>query len=74
MNEIICECLNITKEDIISAIKKGCTTEDQIIEQTNIGSICGECLDKVREILKEELKNKDKIDIPYLGKLPKNIL
>lgn len=54
--EIICNCMGVSKEDIIKAIKeKGCKTVEDIQEETDAGTGCGGCLDDIQEILDENL-------------------
>jgi NAD(P)H-nitrite reductase large subunit len=51
---IICNCLDITKGDILAAIKeKNLKTVEEITEATEAGSACGGCLDDIQEILDE---------------------
>ena len=51
---IICSCLDITKGDILAAIKeKNLKTVEEITEATEAGSACGACLDDIQEILDE---------------------
>lgn len=52
--EIICNCNEITRGDIIKAIKeKGLTTVDQVGDETTAGTVCGACQDDIQEILDE---------------------
>lgn len=55
--EIICNCMNVTKGEIIDAIKaNGLTTVEQVSEATGAGTGCGGCVELIEEILKETLK------------------
>lgn len=54
MDQIICNCFQVTKREIIEAIKeKKLTTVDQVGEATNAGTGCGGCQDTIQEILDE---------------------
>lgn len=53
-NEIICHCNEITRGQIIDAIKNGgLTTFDEVAEATEAGTVCGSCQDDIEEILEE---------------------
>jgi len=47
----ICKCLTVTDKDIEEAFKKGAHTWEAMQAATKIGTGCGECKDKVMEIL-----------------------
>lgn len=53
-NEIICNCNDISRGEIIQAIKeKGLKTVDEVGDATSAGTICGACQDDIQEILDE---------------------
>lgn len=53
-DEVICNCFDVTRETIVSAIKdKGLTTVDEVGEHTDAGTGCGACQDQIEEILTE---------------------
>ncbi|HJN05299.1 MAG TPA: (2Fe-2S)-binding protein [Bacteroidales bacterium] len=53
-NEIICNCMQITKGEIVAAIKSGgLLTIDEVGDETEAGTVCGSCHDDIEEILKE---------------------
>ena len=54
--EYVCQCMEVTKEDIIEAIKKGSNTLDLIQDSTQAGTRCGGCIDLIEEIINEEIK------------------
>lgn len=56
-SKIICSCLDLTVKDVKTAIENGSTTVDEIMEVTQAGSICGDCIDEVREVAEELLKS-----------------
>ena len=55
-DEIICFCQDITYEEIVTAIKNGAHTVDDIGDVTEAGITCGGCIEDLEEILEEELK------------------
>lgn len=53
-DEIVCNCMQITKGEIIEAIKNGnLKTIDEVGEATEAGTVCGSCQDDIEDILKE---------------------
>lgn len=53
-NEIICNCMGVTRGDIIKAInEKGLKTVDEVGEATDAGTGCGGCHPEIQEILDE---------------------
>lgn len=51
MSDIICHCFNVSKEDIIKAVKDGATTVEAVQEETNAGKGCGACLNAIEKIV-----------------------
>ncbi len=57
-DDIVCNCMQITKGEIIEAIKAGnLQTIDEIGEETEAGTVCGSCHDDIEEIIKEYADN-----------------
>ena len=53
---IVCNCMSVTKGEIVSAIQKnGCTTREQVSQCTKASTGCATCAPLVEEILKEVL-------------------
>lgn len=53
-DQTICNCMGVTRKEIITAIKeKGCTTFEEVQNETEASTVCGGCEDDVRDILKE---------------------
>ncbi len=50
-DQVICECMSVTRETINQAIKEGETEVDQISETTGAGSVCGSCRQKIEDML-----------------------
>lgn len=55
-NEVICQCFNITEQDIINLVKeKGVTDIHQAAEYSKVGSACGKCKKAVKAIINKAL-------------------
>lgn len=53
-DEIICNCMQITRGEIIEAINNnGLTTVEGIGKETEAGEVCESCHDDIQEILDE---------------------
>jgi nitrogen fixation NifU-like protein len=50
---VICECLNITEQDIEDAFQAGARTWGDLQKATKIGTACGVCKEKALELLHE---------------------
>jgi nitrite reductase (NADH) large subunit len=60
-NDIVCRHLQLTKEDIIKAIReKNLTTFEEVQDETDAATVCGSCAADVEAILEEELKKREK--------------
>ncbi len=49
---IICNCTQVTKEQIEAEVKAGAKTVEEIGEKTGAGTICGVCVDEIEEVIK----------------------
>lgn len=56
----ICSCNNVSKGQIVEAIKNGDTTLDLIKKHTKAGTACGGCVPTLKLILESELKKMGK--------------
>ena len=52
-DKMVCECVGITKGEIIDAVKGGATTYEAVEVETTAGSVCGSCIDEINEIISE---------------------
>ena len=53
-NDIVCNCLQVTRGEIIKAIRtKGLTLVDEVSDETEAGTGCSSCLEDIEEVLKE---------------------
>ncbi len=49
--KVICHCQNVTDRDIEEFVKNGGKTFEELQEKTGLGTVCGGCVEKAREIL-----------------------
>ena len=53
-DDIVCNCMQITKGEIVDAIKSGnLNTFEEIGDTTEAGTVCGSCQDDIEEIINE---------------------
>ena len=53
-DELICNCMQIYKSTIVETIKEQkLKTVEEVGESTDAGTACGECQEKIQEILDE---------------------
>ena len=53
-DEDVCIHLNLTKSEMVKAIQeKGLKTLEEVQDETDAGTVCGSCIPKIEEILKE---------------------
>lgn len=59
MADFVCNHLGLTREDIINVIKeKKLTTLQQVLDETDAGSVCGTCIPEIADILEDVLDGK----------------
>jgi NAD(P)H-nitrite reductase large subunit len=51
--EQICNCNNVSKGEIVAAVKAGCVNVDAVCEATRAGTGCGSCRPDVESILRD---------------------
>lgn len=53
-DELICTCMEVYKSTIVNVIKeKGLKTVEEVGDETEAGTVCGQCEDDIQEILDE---------------------
>ena len=55
MNKILCECHNISEDDVKQNIKNGITTYQELQDKTKIGTDCPSCKEQTSIIFQELL-------------------
>lgn len=56
-SEVICNCLNVTRDEIEELVAHGVTEFSELQERTKLGTSCGSCKDNAMQLL-EELRKK----------------
>lgn len=59
-NKVICECFNVSTNDIKNAIKSGIKTFKDLQDKTNIGTECPPCTENSEKIFIELLNETSK--------------
>lgn len=62
----ICSCYNVGEKDIISAIKDGCHSVDQLGETLKCGTNCGSCKTELSVLLKENIDESTLIESTFV--------
>ena len=59
-NDIVCRHLQLTKAEIIKAIREGrLITLEDVQDETDAATVCGSCAADVETILEEELRKRE---------------
>ncbi|MBW7858040.1 MAG: (2Fe-2S)-binding protein [Leptonema sp. (in: Bacteria)] len=53
---MVCLCRHVSADRLISEIKNGATTFEELQKRTRCSTVCGNCEPKVRKILADELE------------------
>lgn len=63
---VICNCFNITEDDIKMEVLEGATNFETLQSRTKIGTNCGKCIDKAKEVMEKYIKQyyKNNVYIP----------
>ncbi len=54
--KVICQCMNVTDEEIAHAVLDGARTYYELQERTKLGTVCGQCRDEAEKLLTEYIK------------------
>ena len=54
--KIVCQCMNVTDEEIAHAVLDGARTYYELQERTKLGTVCGQCKDEAEKLLAEYIK------------------
>lgn len=54
--KIVCECLQITDEDIEDAVLEGVRSFHELQEMTKIGTSCGECREEAQSVMSDYIQ------------------
>ncbi|MBE5956432.1 MAG: (2Fe-2S)-binding protein [Lachnospiraceae bacterium] len=50
LDNMVCNCMSITKGMIKEAVDNGATTLEEVMEATGAATICGACADEVQRL------------------------
>lgn len=54
---IICNCMQVTENEIVDAIKnKNAYNAQDVMDTSSAGTACGFCIEQINEIIKRERK------------------
>ena len=51
--KVICKCQNVTDKDIEKFVQEGGRTFEELQEKTKLGTVCGSCVEKAKDLLHE---------------------
>jgi len=54
--KIICQCMNVTDEEIEHAVLEGARNYYELQERTKLGTVCGQCKDEAERLLAEYIQ------------------
>jgi len=54
--KIVCQCMNVTDEEIAHVVLDGARTYYELQERTKLGAVCGQCKDEVEKLLVQYIK------------------
>jgi nitrogen fixation NifU-like protein len=55
-SKIVCQCMNVTDEEIEHAVLEGARTFYELQEKTKIGTVCGQCKGEAESLLNKYVK------------------
>ena len=50
-NDLVCICKSVSYGKMEDALDNGAQTYEDILEETEAGSVCGGCIERIEEIL-----------------------
>jgi nitrogen fixation NifU-like protein len=53
---IVCQCMNVTDQEIEHAVLEGARTFYELQERTKLGTVCGQCKDEATALLQDYVK------------------
>ena len=54
---IICLCTSLSTRDLERFAKEGVTSVEEISKKTGAGTVCGACLEELRELVQKKSKS-----------------
>lgn len=59
MDEIVCNCMNVTKGIIKEAVDSGAVTVEDVQNATSAGTACGGCINNIQQLIDEFTSGKN---------------
>ncbi len=56
---VVCYCMNVTNGMIKEAVENGATTLEEVQAETGAGTVCGTCLENVRQLVESLVKERE---------------
>lgn len=60
LDEIVCNCMSVTKGMIKEAVEAGAKTLEEVQEATGAGAVCGACLDDVKQLVETLVQERNR--------------
>lgn len=60
LDEIVCNCMSVTKGMIKEAVEAGAKTLEEVQEATGAGTVCGACLDDVKQLVETLVQERNR--------------
>ncbi|HQL40994.1 MAG TPA: (2Fe-2S)-binding protein, partial [Candidatus Omnitrophota bacterium] len=54
--KIVCQCMNVTDQEIEHAVLEGARSYYELQERTKLGTVCGQCKDEAERLLSEYIQ------------------
>lgn len=62
-NKVICKCKNVTKGEVLEAMRKGASSYREVKDITGAGAKCGKCKKKVKKFMNRHKEIEEQPDI-----------
>lgn len=59
LDKIVCDCLGITNGMIKDAVYDGADTLEEVQEATEVGTVCGVCIENVEHLIDHFVNERD---------------
>lgn len=59
LDEVVCNCLNITNGMIKDAVDNGASTLEEVQEVNSVGTVCGVCIDDVQNLIDQFVEERN---------------
>jgi nitrogen fixation protein NifU and related proteins len=56
-DRLVCQCMNVTEGQIVSAIEAGAASYLELQEHTKLGTVCGQCKEEAQQLLEYHLEH-----------------